>query len=379
MSKKFSFGILFLDEIHHINHFVSIAAELGKEHSVTILTYPDSHEYLKNTVQRVCGNTVKILQLRTHPFRALTDILKKRKHPRKGFWMKYNQKFLLSKFDALIFTDYIHHKLFKYRGSDPKPAFVKIPHGPAGRSYGYKEDLRDFDLHLIFGSQYYDNLKAKDLLGNKTIVVGSAKLDAVTSVEKPTLFSDGKPVVFYNPHFGIPHSSWHEQGVAVLDYFKNQDAYNLIFAPHINLFNKVGLETDTSFVKDYEAVSHIFIDLGSVASVDMVYPQMADIYLGDVSSQSYEFMITPRPCIFINAEKIDYENHMFYPFWTAGKVVENIGQLDHALKQATESLPTYISEQKRLTAVSMQQEVGSTATQRAASEMVRFLEEQMNR
>lgn len=149
MSKKYRFGILFLDEIHHINHFVSIAAELAKEHYVSILTYPDSHEYLKNTVQRVCGDTVRIEQLRTHPFRALTDTLKKRKHPRKGFWMKHNHKLLLSQFDALIFTDYIHHKLLKYRGDQQSPAFIKIPHGPAGRSYGYKDDLRDFDLHLI--------------------------------------------------------------------------------------------------------------------------------------------------------------------------------------------------------------------------------------
>lgn len=208
------------------------------------------------------------------------------------------------------------------------------------------------------------------------MVVGSTKLDAVTSVEKPALFPEEKPIVLYNPHFGIPHSSWHEHGVAVLDYFKNQNTYNLIFAPHINLFNKVGLDTDTSFVENFSKVPHIYMDLGSVASVDMVYPQMADIYLGDVSSQSYEFMMTPRPCIFINAEKIDYANHMFYPFWTAGKVVENIEQLDNALKHTTSSLPQYISEQERLTAVSMQQVEGSTATERAAKEMILFLEEQ---
>lgn len=376
MSKRFRFGFFFLDELHHVNHFITIAAQLAKDHEVSILTYPSKHEYLQSTLHRVGGDAVKIEQLKTHPFRALTDVLKNRKHPRKGFWMKHNRNYLLSKFDALVFTDYIHHKLLKYRGNDTRPAFIKLPHGPAGRSYVYKEDLRDFDLHLILGSQYYDNLKIKNLLGNKTVVVGSAKLDAVTSVDRPALFPDTKPIVLYNPHFGIPHSSWHEYGVEILEYFKNQPTYNLIFAPHINLFNKVGLNTDTSFISSYQDVPNIFMDLGSVASVDMVYPQMADIYLGDVSSQSFEFMITPRPCIFINTEKVDYKSQLEnYPFWTAGKVIEDVSELDEALQNVEKTLPNFIPEQERLIAVSMHQLAGSTASERAANEMISFLDE----
>lgn len=29
----------------------------------------------------------------------------------------------------------------------------------------------------------------------------------------------------------------------------------------------------------------------------MTYTPAADIYLGDVSSQSYEFLLDPRPCL----------------------------------------------------------------------------------
>ena len=40
----------------------------------------------------------------------------------------------------------------------------------------------------------------------------------------------------------------------------------------------------------------------------MTYTKQADIYLGDVSSQVYEFMLKPRPCIFFNPENINYKN-----------------------------------------------------------------------
>ncbi|NND88302.1 MAG: hypothetical protein HKM28_03540 [Flavobacteriaceae bacterium] len=374
MKDTYSFGFLFLDEIHHINHFITVAAELSKSHRVHILSYPDKHSYLIRRLREVGGDQVVVEMLKTHPFRALTDRIKNRKHPRKGFWMKYNRNYLLSEFDALIFTDYIHHKLLKYRGDDPKPAFIKFPHGLAGRAYGYKKDLLDFDLHLIYGSLFYENLKEKNLLGNKTVLVGSTKLDAVQTVNTPQLFPSKKPIILYNPHFGTPHSSWHEHGLNILDYFKNQTKYNLIFAPHINLFNKVGLATDRSFVKEYEASPHIFIDLGSDACVDMVYPNMADIYIGDVSSQSYEFMLNPKPCIFINTEKIDYKENPFYPFWQAGQVIEDMSDLSTALENAEKTLPNYIQAQQHLTEVSMARLSGKSATERAAAEIIKLVE-----
>ena len=42
----------------------------------------------------------------------------------------------------------------------------------------------------------------------------------------------------------------------------------------------------------------IRVDLGSPASTDMRYTLPSDVYLGDASSQVYEFLIKPRHCIF---------------------------------------------------------------------------------
>jgi len=373
MHKPFSFGFLFLDEIHHVNHFISLAVALSEEHQVSILTHDRDTQYLEAALNRFKNHKVVVEKCPTHWFRKLTDIIKGRPLPRKGFWIKHNRKHLLNDFDALIFTDYIHKKLLKYRGESEFPKFIKIPHGPAGRSYVYKKELKDFDLHIVFGSHYKKNLKARDLLGNKTKVAGYFKLDGIKDQQLPTLFNNRKPVVLYNPHFDERLSSWHILGTQILDYFKSQDHYNLIFAPHINLFNKADVKLDANLLNDYQGLKHIHIDLGSTASVDMVYTRLADIYLGDVSSQSLEFIIQPRPCIFINAHQVDYKGDVGYKFWTFGDVISQVDQLENALKVAPEQFKTYKSIQKASTKGDFKTKRKSTPTERGARKILRFM------
>jgi hypothetical protein len=373
LGKKQKIAFLFLDEIHHVNHFISIAVELSKNHQVSILTYPDKHEYLVDKLKSLEGDAVKIERLKTHPFRALTDALKKRKQPRKGFWFKQNQKYILSKFDALVFTDYIHHKLLKYRGNNSSPKFIKIPHGLAGRAYCYKKDLLDYDLHLIFGSWYLEQLENRNLLGNKTVVIGYPKLDAVKKVTLPKLFNNDKPIVIYNPHFTPEVSSWHKDGIKVLDFFNSQNDYNLIFAPHINLFNKVGGETETDFLETYKNNKNIFIDTGSVACVEMTYIKLADLYLGDVSSQVSEFIITPRSCVFINTHNVSYKDNPDYPSWQAGEVINDISLLNETLAKASKNFDQYKEIQIDLTQKNFDQTGKESPSIRGALEILKLV------
>ena len=124
-----------------------------------ILTYPDTHLYLYKTLKRLDGANVVIEQLTTAPFRALTDKLKGRKAPRKGFWIKKNLPYMLKTFDALIFTDFFHRYFLKARGDKPTPRLIKITHGTPGRGYSFKPQLLDFDLHLLPGHFYQAALK----------------------------------------------------------------------------------------------------------------------------------------------------------------------------------------------------------------------------
>lgn len=69
----------------------------------------------------------------------------------------------------------------------------------------------------------------------------------------------------------------------------------------------------------------ILIDLGSKRLLDMSYTSGADIYLGDVSSQVYEFLDTPRPCA-SHAHAVAWQEDANYLFWTLGEVAGQRGR-----------------------------------------------------
>jgi len=376
MANIYKFAFIFLDEIHHINHFITVAIELSKVHEVSILTYPGKHVYLRKSLKKLHGEKIHLKELKTLPFRAFTDTLKNRELPRKGFWMKKNKKYILNNFDAVVFTDYIHHKLLKARENRPFPKFIKFEHGMAGRSYSYKKDLLDFDLHVIYGEFYRKQLKKRKLL-IKNAVIGYPKLEAIKIHQEKKIFNNQKPVVLYNPHFSPPHSSWHKEGLKILEYFFNQKEYNLIFAPHLHLFQKLkgGVE-ETELPQKYFEAPHIYIDLGSEESVNMTYVQNADIYLGDVSSQVYEFIINPRPCIFLNPENIDYRDNPDFRFWKCGNVIKGAKELENSLNEARSKFEEEHKKiQQKITSQNFYTEENSTASERAANAIVRFLNE----
>jgi len=84
----------------------------------------------------------------------------------------------------------------------------------------------------------------------------------------------------------------------------------------------------------YLRASNIHIDLGSRASTTMAYTNRADIYLGDVSSQIYEFLLRPRPCVFVDAHRTEWRNDPNFTHWSAGPVIDDIADLGAALARA---------------------------------------------
>lgn len=377
MARK-KIGFLHLDEIHHINHFITVAIALAEDHDVSILTFPAQHSYLHKTINRLGGSAIKVEERPTFRFRQFTDWLKKRKLPRKGFWLKKNSRYLLHEFDALVFTDYYHHKLLKARGTASTPKIMKFPHGAPGRSYSYNQDQLDFDFQLLFGDYHYAQFKEKGLLGPHPVIIGYPKSDAVASLPKKSFFDTDNPTVLYNPHFSPPESSWHEMGIPILDYFYEQSDFNLIFAPHINLFRDKGGADPSVISEKYHQAPHIHIDLGSDESVDMTYLKTADIFLGEVSSQVFEFILNPRPCIFINQQQLAYQGKDTYRFWKCGEVIEDLKGLDRALHQAEAKHEQYRPTQERFNRENFHTEADSTASERAANAIIEFLNETTN-
>jgi CDP-glycerol glycerophosphotransferase (TagB/SpsB family) len=131
-------------------------------------------------------------------------------------------------------------------------------------------------------------------------------------------------------------------GRKVLYWFVENDEYQLIYAPHVMLFersfaltiDKLRVDRPGRIGERYLRAPNIHIDLGSRASSNMTYTNRADIYLGDVSSQIYEFLLNPRPCVFLDAHETDWADDQNYAHWRSGPVIDDPARLGDALAEA---------------------------------------------
>ena len=107
----------------------------------------------------------------------------------------------------------------------------------------------------------------------------------------------------------------------------------------------------------------------------MTYMLAADIYLGDVSSQVYEFLLEPRPCIFLNGHNVAWQNDPYYFHWKLGQVVGDVQTgLRPALEAAFASHPHFLPQQRVAFAYTFRMESDRTAARRGADVIARFLQ-----
>ncbi len=98
--------------------------------------------------------------------------------------------------------------------------------------------------------------------------------------------------------------------------------------------DKLRLDRAGRIDERYLRAPNIHIDLGSRASTTMAYTDRADIYLGDASSQVYEFLRRPRPCVFLNAHGFPWQSDPNFAHWRAGPVIDDPAELGLALAKA---------------------------------------------
>lgn len=70
--EKKRIAFIFIEEIHHLYHFISIAIELSKYENVHILTFPHQDHLLEQTLENLGGHKVKVERRSTKLFRAIT-------------------------------------------------------------------------------------------------------------------------------------------------------------------------------------------------------------------------------------------------------------------------------------------------------------------
>lgn len=302
--------------------------------------------------------------------------------PFKDPWKFQRKKKILScnldffrSLDALVTPERTSLRLRKKRGLKDL-TLVHTLHGAGDAPTAFDDRSDRFDFNLLPGQKHVDRLKALGFLrDNNYAVAGLPKFEAVLGLQQSPkrFFENDKPVVVYNPHFKRHLSSWHSLGLEILEFFAGTNDYNLIFAPHILLFRKK--EHDRDVLRPYRCQSNILIDTDSTALADMTYTLAADIYLGDVSSQIYEFLLRPRPCVFVNAHQVDWEHDESYAQWRFGAVIKDIKtSLGAELKRANDRHSEFVEEQKAAFRYTFRIEEDSTAAERGADAIANFLD-----
>ena len=254
---------------------------------------------------------------------------------------------------------------------------IHTRHGAGDRAGGFDPKIKFFDFVLLPGPKYVDRLKELGLIKEgRYAVVGWPKFEVVEKLHptRPRLFDNDHLTVVYNPHFDQRVASWNKWGLKVFEFFADHPEYNLIFAPHVVLFKRRLRHRARRIPKKFYRLPNIHIDLGSMASVDMTYMLAADIYLGDVSSQVYEFIWRPRPCIYLNAHGVRWEGNPYYFHWTFGQVVEDFERdFGQALERAFELQKVYEPRQREAFRYTFYDEPGTTAAERGARAIAQFL------
>ncbi|MDB5689787.1 MAG: hypothetical protein JWL91_1663 [Sphingomonas bacterium] len=356
-------GFLFNhDQVHQVAHSLPIALALAEADTGAEIILATTNPKLQAEVTRLAGLrlrppvSLQPLSLTTRRSKAIAAIFEQFAPATKLLVYGDNLEFFRS-LDVLVVAEKTS-LLLKSRYNLDKLKIVHTRHGAGDRAIGFNKESSCFDHVLVSGPKIRDRLVTEARVDeNRISIVGYPKFDMHCGSKTHAMLENGRPVALYNPHVSPHLSSWYRMGRQVLDWFVEHEEYQLIFAPHVMLYERPFVLTVDRLRFDragrieerYLRAPNIHIDLGSRASTTMSYTNRADIYLGDASSQIYEFLRKPRPCVFLDAHGTDWQGDRNFAHWAAGPVIDDVASLGAALERARNEHDTvYRPVQERL-------------------------------
>lgn len=373
------------DQTHQIAHSLPIALQMAKN-GVADVTLAVTSTLVELEIRRLSGAAlegIKIAQLQTKSMvsqilvRALDNLVPARK------LLVYRDNLdFFRQFDALVVSEK-SSLILKTRYGLKDLKFIHTRHGAGDRAIGFNTESAQFDLILVSGEKIRDRLICDaGVPPEKIRITGYAKFDIIVPEQKPLFPASDRRTILYNPHPSPHLSSWFKFGEEVLEQFYQSGRYNLIFAPHVMLFtrpwtvtiDKLSIAAAKRPNARYNDAPHMLMDLGSPACTDMTYTNAADLYLGDVSSQVYEFLHRPRPCLFLDAHDTQWQGNPNYRHWTTGPVKTDAKDIIGAVDAAFASRDSYSNAQRAVLEDSFSV-TATPASARAAAAIIEYLDE----
>ncbi len=341
-------GFLFVGGMHQALHMAPAAIALAQRGDVAITAYvpPADEAELRALFGRLDEGALNRITVVSMVLPRWARVAKAvmRNLCRKPLMIAAWRRRLLTH-DAIVVAERTSSFLKRWPGR--RPVMLHIPHGAGDREGGFDPRIGLFDHTFVNGSFVYDRTIADGIAAAEQLtIVGSLKLAVLTgpaAPPPPALFDDDRPVVLYNPHFDTDLSSW-RLARPLAEAIVASGRYNLIVAPHARLREQLTSEELADWARFGEQPG-VHFDLTSPALGDMTYTRAADIYLGDVSSQLYEFLASPRPAVFVNAHRVAWQNDQNYRMWTLGEVVEDVAAALAALDRSMARHHEFVAQQ----------------------------------
>jgi hypothetical protein len=364
---------------HQVPHAAPYAFELSRRHpdiDVTIAASSEAELAAAVMIGKAYpGHRCTMRRLQTAWwYDPLDPVISKFAFARKNRILADNLEFFAS-LDALVAPER-HCRRLRTRHRLSKLKLINTQHGAGDREVAADATMALFDLVLLPGRKYAERYsKLGYVRPGQYVIAGYPKFEVVRALNpvRRRVFDNANPVIVYNPHFDQRVASWARMGRSVLDFFVANPQYNLIFAPHLILFKRHWRHR-AALPDAYRRAPNILIDTDSAALADMTYLDAADIYLGDVSSQVYEFLIEPRPCVFLDAHGVDWRSDPHYAHWRFGPVISDVEHgLGPMLDDAFASHARYLPAQRTGFAETFHQEEACTAAQCGADVIADFL------
>lgn len=365
-------AFLYIAEAYQCYHGAAIALELARRTGWTIVNYyndPETPHHLARIARAWGGPPIEERPLRKSPLtRGLQRL--KRLGMFKDMVMRDNIA-ELDGYDAVFAVENTAAALRRLGAT--RPRLIYSPHGFGDRARGFIPRIATFDLVLLAGEKTAGRMLAEGLIREGGYALtGSVKLDTAARIAEASHlpFDQPQPTVLYNAHKEPKLTSWYRFIEPMLAGFAADPSMNLIVAPHVKLFRRRAEALRHRWRA--RSTGNVLVDPGSDRCVDMSYAAAADIYVGDVSSQVYEFLATPRPCVFLNAHRIDWRDDPSFAHWHLGDVVDDPADLMAAIHAAPERHAMYRPRQEAMAKASLG-DTSPGAAARAAEAVIAYL------
>jgi hypothetical protein len=257
----------------------------------------------------------------------------------------------------------------------PTP-FVKTSHGVGSMSARDDRRRRSPALTLVPSERERQTYLDRGFHPDRIVATGYVKAGFRQRMHRQLPFETPRPVILYTPHWQPHRSSWPEWGRRIVADLAEQTEFNVVLAPHQRL-----VETAPEVREVLGSVAHlphVHCDIDSFATIDGSYTAACDIYLGDTSSQVVEFLMRPKPCVFLNPQQAEWRGRAGFEQWECGEVVADYEAILPALRRSVEMQAQFRERQIQFAASSLGDTSGAAAI-RAAELILRLIAERSRR